>query len=346
MTLVQLRHFVALAEAGSFRRAAAQVFLTQPALSRSIQALESAWACRLFDRVGRSVELTPEGRGRLAAARSLLEEARRLSAPDPGTSGGGALRGALRIGMGSGAGALLMRPLLLEVSLHHPELWIQIARGHTDLLVQRLRERSLDALVIDARSLRPEPDLQTQVLHEMPGAFLVRPGHPLLSATPPLRFADVAAYPIASTPLSDEVARILVERYGIDAAPQACIRLQSEEISSLVDVVRRSQAVLIAARGTAPELEALVLDPPLQAQARFGLVTLARRTEPVGLPLVRQLMQEVMGPSVSATSGNRAVRRRGLPDARPDDQQDAPRGARPDGPKDGRRRTLRRADGP
>lgn len=48
--LRQLRHFVALAEHGHFARAAEAVNLSQPALSRSIQALENGLGCRLLDR--------------------------------------------------------------------------------------------------------------------------------------------------------------------------------------------------------------------------------------------------------------------------------------------------------
>ena len=61
MTLVQLRHLASLAQTGSFRRSAEALFLTQPALSRSIQALEEELGQRLFDRIGWRSELTPFG---------------------------------------------------------------------------------------------------------------------------------------------------------------------------------------------------------------------------------------------------------------------------------------------
>ncbi len=70
MTLVQLRHLVALAQTGSFSKAAQAQFLTQPALSRSIRALEDDLGMALFDRVGRRIELTPFGRETLARAHS------------------------------------------------------------------------------------------------------------------------------------------------------------------------------------------------------------------------------------------------------------------------------------
>ena len=310
MTLVQLRHFVALAEAGSFVKAAAQVFLTQPALTRSIQALEAHWGAPLFDRVGRRVELTPNGRELLPRVRALLEDAREL-ADGPARLQRQVALGTLRIGMGSGAGALLMTPLLQAAAQRHPGFRVEVARGRTELLVQSLRDRRLDALVVDARSLRPEADLRADFLHEMPGAFLVRPGHPLLqrlrrsaggSQKSGLRFEAVAQYPIASTPLSDEVARLLVERYGPAAEPGTCVSLQCEEISSLVEVATTSDAVLLAARGAAPKLVELPLDPPLAATARFGLVTLARRTEHAALGLVRAMLAMVVAQIVAGAA--------------------------------------------
>jgi DNA-binding transcriptional LysR family regulator len=176
---------------------------------------------------------------------------------------------------------------------------VEVARAGTDLLVQALRERALDALVVDVRSLRPAPDLITRGLHEMRGAFMVRRGHPLTKRRGGPRFDDLLHYPMASVPLSDEVSRVLVERYGPHAHPSACVTLLCEEIPSLVEVARRSDTVLLAIRAAAPDLVELKLQPALEATARFGLVTLRRRTEPPGLAIVRTLMTQrlVDGPA-------------------------------------------------
>ena len=60
--LRRLRHLIALAEHGNFGRAAAACYITQPALSRSIQALEAQVGAALFDRRRTGVELTDMGR--------------------------------------------------------------------------------------------------------------------------------------------------------------------------------------------------------------------------------------------------------------------------------------------
>lgn len=292
VTLVQLRHLISLAETGSFTRSAEALFITQPALSRSVAALEQEFGQPLFDRVGRRSELTPFGREVVQRARQLLFEADELIASGRQMSAGQA--GRLRLGLGSGPGALLMAPLLKAMATRHPGTVLEIARGDIHLLEHALRERRLDALVIDARSLSPAADLRVGSLAELRGAFMVRPEHPLTRWKGNLRFAALQQFPIASTPLSEEVARILVERYGPAAHPAHCVTLRCEEIPPLVDVARHSDAVLLAIRAAAPDLVELQLSPALDARGRFGMVTLAGRAEPPGLHIVRKLVEELL----------------------------------------------------
>jgi DNA-binding transcriptional LysR family regulator len=292
MTLVQLRHLISLAATGSFSKSAEALHLTQPALSRSIRALESELAMALFDRVGRRNELTPFGMEVLARARQLVFEADELR--DRGRQMREGQGGAVRIGMGSGPGAMLMTPLLMHMAQHHPAMRVVVSRGGTELLAQALRARTLDALVVDVRSLPPATDLQISVLHEMRGVFMCRRGHPLARLRKPVGFDAVQRYPIGSTPLSDEVARMLIENYGPQAHPGLCVTLQCEEVPSLVEVARRTDTVLIAIRAAAPDLVELTMKPPMAGVARFGLVTLRHRTEAPALPIVRELMQALL----------------------------------------------------
>jgi DNA-binding transcriptional LysR family regulator len=292
MTLVQLRHLISLAATGSFSKSAEALHLTQPALSRSIRALESELAMALFDRVGRRNELTPFGMEVLARARQLVFEADELR--DRGRQMREGQGGAVRIGMGSGPGAMLMTPFLMHMAQHHPAMRVVVSRGGTELLAQALRARTLDALVVDVRSLPPATDLQISVLHEMRGVFMCRRGHPLARLRKPVGFDAVQRYPIASTPLSDEVARMLIENYGPQAHPGLCVTLQCEEVPSLVEVARRTDTVLIAIRAAAPDLVELKMKPPMTGVARFGLVTLRQRTEAPALPIVRELMQALL----------------------------------------------------
>jgi DNA-binding transcriptional LysR family regulator len=290
MTLVQLRHLIALADSGSFSASAKAVHLTQPALSRSIRALEDELGQALLDRVGRRSELTAFGRSVLERARHLVFEADDLHASAQRSRAGRS--GHLRIGLGSGPAALLMTPLLLEAASAHPALRLDIARG-TDGLMKALRERHLDAVIVDARTVPAAADLRFEPLREQRGAFMCRREHPLARRRA-VTFAELQAFPIASTPLSDEVARVLVERYGPQAHPAQCVSLRSEDIASLVATAQASDTVVLAIRAAGRALAEIKTDPPLAANARFALITLAGRTEAPALGMVRQVVAKLL----------------------------------------------------
>ena len=74
MDISALQAFIAVAEAGSFSRAAERIFLTQPAISKRIAALEQEIGARLFDRVGRKIHLTQAGESLLSRTRAVLGE--------------------------------------------------------------------------------------------------------------------------------------------------------------------------------------------------------------------------------------------------------------------------------
>lgn len=77
-TLKQLRYALALAKEGHFNRAAANCHVTQPALSQQIKLLEQSCGTLLFDRIGKSVKLTPFGQEFLARARVIIDETEAL----------------------------------------------------------------------------------------------------------------------------------------------------------------------------------------------------------------------------------------------------------------------------
>ncbi|MFM6986262.1 MAG: LysR family transcriptional regulator [Hydrogenophaga sp.] len=301
MTLVQLRHFVVLAETGTFVQASRALFLTQPALTRSIQGLEDELGARLFDRLGRRIGLTPFGQEVLLRARRLVADAETLKQTGKGLHAG--LIGRLRVGLSSGPGALLSTPLMLHMAEHHPRLHLQISRGHTGVLVDALRDQHLDALLVDARAVRPSADLAVSGVFELAAGFLVRPEHPLMQRGQTVTIDDVLGYPVASTPLSDEVARILIGRYGPPANPDDMVTLRNDETLSLVEAARHSNAIVLTIHAAAPGLVALPMAPPLAATARFGLVTLAQRQEAPALRILReQLPRWVAGYGATAVA--------------------------------------------
>src|SRR5262245_25851184 len=124
MELRHLRYFVSVAEAASVSKAALRVHICQPALSRQIRDLETELGVRLFDRIGRRIELTAEGadllresRHVLAHAESLIERARSL------VSGGA---GILRIGATPQTMQSVMAAFLPRFKRAHPGVDIRL----------------------------------------------------------------------------------------------------------------------------------------------------------------------------------------------------------------------------
>src|SRR5919204_6351498 len=96
MDLRHLRAFVTIVDAGGFGRAVTRLNLSQPALSRQIRALEAALDVRLFDRIGRRVQLTSEGEDLLRRARRLLTDVESFAERARALKGG--QTGVLRLG--------------------------------------------------------------------------------------------------------------------------------------------------------------------------------------------------------------------------------------------------------
>ena len=147
MNIKPLEHLLALADTGSFSRAAEQCFLTQSALSRSIQNLEQELGGQLLDRIGKRNELTPLGREVVARARRIVLEASELRRSAERMQGGG---GKISIGLGSGPGALLTTPLLCHAAEQHPDLRVSITRGPTELQLLQQQIKNPIVLIVDS----------------------------------------------------------------------------------------------------------------------------------------------------------------------------------------------------
>jgi LysR family cyn operon transcriptional activator len=128
----QLRAFIAVVDAGGVHRAAARLHLTQPALSRQIQALEAELGVPLFDRIGRRMQLTAEGEDLLRRGRRLLSEVESFTARASALKKGET--GVLRVG----ATPQVLESTLAEFSRlyrqSHPGIEVQLIEdGGTNL---------------------------------------------------------------------------------------------------------------------------------------------------------------------------------------------------------------------
>jgi DNA-binding transcriptional LysR family regulator len=129
MTLDQLRIFIAVAELQHVTRAAEILNLTQSAVSSAIQALETRHNVRLFDRIGRRIELTRAGKLFLAEAREVLDRSR--TAEKFLDQFADLSRGALSIHASQTIGCYWLVPHLVRFKQRHPGIEIRMEIGNT-----------------------------------------------------------------------------------------------------------------------------------------------------------------------------------------------------------------------
>jgi len=294
MNIKHLEHLLALADTGSFSRAAEKLFITQSALSRSIQSLEEDLGAKVLDRIGKRNELTPLGVDVVARARHIVRDAAELRHSARLLQGGG--RGAISVGLGSGPAALLMVPLMCAAAAQRG-LRVSITQGPVELQILQLRSRQLDAMVVDMRRVIPAADLNIESMVELEAGFVARANHPL-AGKKQVTLSDVLRYPVASTPLSDEVARLMVDQYGLQANPAELVTLRCDDVASLVKTVAQTDAVFLGVIAAARDglhdgsLVALPVKPKLVATARFAYLTLAGRTEAPVMAYFREFVRK------------------------------------------------------
>ena len=142
MELRQLRAFVAVADFGHFRRAAASLNLTQPAITQRVQALESDIGVQLLKRNARGVRLTAAGEVLLVHARDLVQiEDRALAAISDHVAGIG---GRLRLSYLTLWDAGLPPKIVAEFRRRHPEIKLETTTGYSETNVQRLATGDVD----------------------------------------------------------------------------------------------------------------------------------------------------------------------------------------------------------
>jgi DNA-binding transcriptional LysR family regulator len=142
--LRQLEHFVAVAEDGSFTKAARRLSYVQSALSVSVQALERELGVRLFDRTTHRVSLTAAGESLLPAARRTLAAAEETRDVAAGVRG--VLRGRLRVGIMQAFAFARLHEAFGHFHRQHPDVQIQMrgAIGGASAMLEELRQGALD----------------------------------------------------------------------------------------------------------------------------------------------------------------------------------------------------------
>lgn len=175
MNVKGLRYFGAVAQFGSFTRAAETLGVAQSAVSMAVKKLENELGLQLIDRQDRSVTLTDEGRRLLHHAR-LVEQA--LADADLEMRElRGLGQGNVRVGIPGMMGSYFFPPVLMAFRHRYPDLDLTVIEGGTWELQRMLENKELDLGVIVEDFAPPELEIRPILRAEM--LVVVASGHPL-----------------------------------------------------------------------------------------------------------------------------------------------------------------------
>jgi LysR family hydrogen peroxide-inducible transcriptional activator len=175
MEIHQLRYFVAVAEEGSFSRAAAREHVAQPSLSQQIQKLEAELDHRLFDRLARSVVVTEAGKCLLEYARKILLEIAESRCCLDGLKQD--IAGRLAIGAILTMAPYVLPKLIGKFQTHYPKVELEIVEDTTESLALRLEQGTLDIAIMSA--CQKSPALEAHLLGKEALFVLVADQHRL-----------------------------------------------------------------------------------------------------------------------------------------------------------------------
>lgn len=146
MEFHQLRYVCAIAESGSFSRAAEHCHVAQPSLSQQVSKLEDELGTRLFDRLGRRVRLTDAGKIFLPRARAILQEMEAArSEVDYGRKD---TKGSVTVGVIPTIAPYFMPSRVARFTRKFPEASLRIIEETTPILVEGIRNLSLDLAIM------------------------------------------------------------------------------------------------------------------------------------------------------------------------------------------------------
>jgi DNA-binding transcriptional LysR family regulator len=301
LDLKRLRQVVAIAEERNFAEAARKLALSQPALSRSLQVLETDRGGRLFDRGRGGVTPTPLGERMLAHARSLLrqaEEARRDIDLVLGCEAG-----TLRIGAGPYPASISIGLAVARLIERHPGLEITVHVDDAESLTRQVLEAEVDLAVAELTWTSVSDRLNVVTLPKHPASFFCRAIHPLAQSRT-LTLDDIGTFPLVATPLPERVWHLL-RRAGPGAvashraqgsAPRPPIQVNSFELIRRIvlesDAVGLATASQISDDVQAGLLQTLDLVVP-GLESNYGVIILAGRTPSPAAEAFVEILRQV-----------------------------------------------------
>lgn len=214
ISLSKLRHLVMVAKSGSLSRAAEELNLSQPALSRSIAGIEDRYGVRIFDRGRAGATLTASGAQIVEEAERLLRGARILD-HNLRLHGRGEA-GEVSIGMGPLVSTIVLPELGKHMFASRSNIRMRTLIRPTDVLVQALIDDEIELLLGPGPLDFPSEIEAKSIGGRVSAAFIVRASHPL-SRVDGLELEDILRYPLACS-----VEIPWAQREGLPAAAFVC----------------------------------------------------------------------------------------------------------------------------
>lgn len=258
--LRHLRYLRAVADHGSFTRAAQDLHISQPTLSQQIQQLERAIGAQLLDRSGRSVQLTDAGHAYLAHARRALRE---LAAGERAVHDVTDLsRGHLRLAVTPTFTAYLVGPLITELHHRHPDITATVREMSQDSIETQLLTDELDlGIAFDQPHL---PGVAATPLFAETLVVVVGTTTP----TEPLTAHAIGHHPLALL-TADFATRGHIDAYFAEHRVIPRIAMETNSIQALTEIVRHTSLATVlpdAIPHQHPHLSPVALDPPFPAR--------------------------------------------------------------------------------
>lgn len=237
MNLPQFKYFRTVAEQLSFTRAAEKLFMTQPALSRSIAALEAELGMQLFERDNRNVRLTPAGEYLYAGLPRLEEAARELFEAARQANRG--LNGEVSIGLLNGQMTdPATRTCLDRFARMLPNVEVKMQMMDDDELVEGLRSGQLDVAIGIDFVFRDKEGISCREMYSSPVYMVVPKSHRLAHAAT----ASLSDFAADTVILVGSKESYLPTKEILAHFEQMSIRPRTKYVSSI-----RSQHMLVEA---------------------------------------------------------------------------------------------------
>ncbi|MDB5723448.1 MAG: hypothetical protein JWQ16_202 [Novosphingobium sp.] len=195
MEFAKLRHIVAVADTGSFSRAAEELNLTQPALSRSVAAFEVYHGVQLFDRGRSGVTPTAGGKMVVEQARAILSATGDLERSLCLYSKGEA--GRIEFGLGPLLASLLLPTLSRALLRSHPSLQLFTLTKPADQLLVDLMNDNIEMIFGNSWHVSQLPNVINEPIGTLKLAMIVRSDHELAGRAD-LSMHDLLGFPVAS----------------------------------------------------------------------------------------------------------------------------------------------------